>query len=133
MEQQRQELINYLAIIEEKFNPNDVLTLQALLYLFYSNYTIWNNEDEVFTQKLLSLVEKCHLEDNHDNPMEMQDCPMCEPCMPEPSGFIPGGPHPCGWAHDPYDMPRTLRSELVAAGARALFFNGEPAKRLRME
>lgn len=134
MELQRQELIDYLAIVEERFDPNDPLTLQALLFLFYSNYTIWRNENEIFTEKLLALVERCHLNEANNEQHSEETCPMCPPPSGRMEVMPPEDCCPRGrWAHDPYDIPRDFRSELVSAGARALFFNGAPAQRTRME
>lgn len=130
----RQDLIEYLDILEQSFNPEDKLSLQALVFLFYCNYSIMNNEDAIFTEKLLALVEKCNLAMNDMQPQPIQECPTCLPCEfvpPLPGPQREGGPRL--WAHDPYDMPRDLRTELVAAGARALFFQGAPAQRTRME
>lgn len=60
IENQKEELRQYLDVVEQQFNPSDPLTLQAVLYLFYSNYTVMQNTDEIFTNKLLKLVEQCN-------------------------------------------------------------------------
>lgn len=85
----REELKQYLDAVEHQFNPSDPLMLQAVLYLFYSNYTILHNEDEIFTNKLLRLVEQCNCSQAN---LEQTCCPMPE--EPRCCGTNEEGPHP---------------------------------------
>lgn len=124
---ERQDLISYLEVVKQQFNPSDPLMLQALLYLFYSNYTVLQNQDEVFTRELLSLVEQCNVEKQEGE----QDVTCCAPTLLPPieelgedfglSGTFNGRPI---LASDPFTTPRNPRENLVPWISRALFFNG---------
>ena len=112
------ELMEYLGTLEKTFNPQDPMSLQALNYLFYANYTILNNADQEFTEKLLRLVEATNGPKENVCPSPNNDC--CGPVVrtgPLPREFE--------FAQDPYLKSRTLMSEFLPLTARGYFHKNQ--------
>lgn len=127
IERQREELRQYLDAVEQQFNPSDPLTLQAVLYLFYSNYTVMQNTDEIFTDKLLRLVEQC----NQPKEMEQTEAFENNGCCNRNVGPVFQGPmredSRVGHVTNPY-IHRDPVSTCVPVQVRRMFLHQGPSE-----
>lgn len=123
IENQKEELRQYLDAVEQQFNPSDPLTLQAVLYLFYSNYTVMQNSDEIFTNKLLKLVEQCNNQPQEAIALEGNAC-CNRDCGPDYRGPMREDPR-IGHVTNPY-IQRDPVSTCVPVQVRRMFLNQGP-------
>ena len=89
------EMIQYLNLLEEGFNPSSLEDLHALLFLIYYDYKYANFSDPIFSQNLMRLIEQCKIGDPQAAQLQNNGCncpPIDNGCGCENMRDMPSGP-----------------------------------------
>lgn len=114
------EMIQYLNLLEEGFNPSSMEDLYALLYLIYYDYEYAKFSDPIFSRNLMNLVEQCKIA-GCQTPHPQGDICNCPP--PINNGQFQDN---CNQNQNMGPIPHYERSALdfVQFGVQRLFYDG---------
>ncbi len=129
---QHQEIFDFLSFLEQNFCNKDILNMQALLYLYYYDTTVFQHQNKDFTERLNKLVELCNLSlsDIQTAPKQEEIKPCCDsspqnqrectlpPARPE---FIHEPVPTLPFARDPWLKRRSFEEEIFPWAVVRLF------------